>query len=470
MSLLQNLKNLFSTSGNKFYRNLFLSLGNSPLENDDADSYVHKGYMYNADVYAIVDYLTRAIKTVKWGVYEIKDGKKHQIFQYEAKDMLLSNQGKYLEQKSMIYEKVQDPNNKLYRMLKQPNPMQSWAEFIENFYGFKFITGESFINGIILRNGANAGLINELWVLPPQLMQIVATKQSIIQEYRLKALYANQEVPFSPEEILHEKYFNPDYRTANAHLRGLSPLQAGARVLRQSNDSYVANAAMLQNNGAMGILSVDPDHMTEEQAARLQEKYEQKYSGAHNMGKIIIAGGKFDWKQIGLSPVDLGIIESQKMSLRDLCNIYGISSSLLNDPDNNTYSNMQEARMALYMEKIFPELDSFRDNLNKWLVSRFNEKTGKQYYIDYDINSIPAIQSALKQQTERFFNAWWLTANERRVAMGYDSDESLENIWMIPRGIVPYTKEQMASGEAVRMSIGNFDDSAEQNNENDATS
>jgi phage portal protein BeeE len=138
-----------------------------------------------------------------------------------------------------------------------------------------------------------------------------------------------------------------------------------------------------------------------------------------------------------LSPVDLNIIESQKMDLRDICNVYGISSELLNDPDNKTNANKRESRMALYYETVIPELDLIRDELNRWLVPAF-ETDGKKYHLDYDISSIPALQADLEKQTKQLADAWWITGNEKRMLQGYDTRDELDSIF-IPSNLVPWT-------------------------------
>lgn len=453
MSLKDRFANLFIKSTNKLYRNLFSTISLYPLGNDDAEQQIDKGYLYNPDVYSVVNKITHAAKAVKWELYEVKDSQKHNQLRYATKQAQITNPIQAIKTKSEAYNKITDRSNQLYRLLMRPNPMQGFSEWIENVLGYKLITGETFIHGVKLRNGINAGLINEMWTMPAQLMEIKASKNKVIEAYVLRNITSNAGVvTFNPEEVLHLKYFNPDFTTNEAHLRGLSPLRAASRVVRQSNDAYTANAALLQNAGASGILSLDPeDFYSPEQAMKLKDTYEQNYGGVNNRGKIIMASGKMKWEQIGLSPVDLNIIESQKMSLRDLCDVYGISSALFNDPDNNAFSNMQEARKALYMEKVFPELDSLRDELNRWLVETYNEVMGTSYYLDYDINSVPAIQDDMKKIVERFWNAWWLTGNERRVAMGFDWDEAMER-YFIPTGMMPMSREQLMEG------LGIFDD------------
>lgn len=408
-----------------------------PLLNPENDrENVYKGYMINPDVYSIVNLITGAMRSVSWAVYEVNDQVKYRKYRRLPSEAKQYNFERVLKTKQQALTEIHDPTNKLYKLLDKPNELQGWGEFIENLMGFKLITGNSYVHGVILENGANAGLINEMYVMPSQYMRVKGSKggDKVIKGYSLEI--GTRRTDFDAEEVLHIKYWSPDYESNGSHLYGLSPLRAGSRVVRQSNDAYTAQTALLQNSGAMGILAVDPDSMTEEQASQLENQYYKKYGGPHKKGRIVITGAKMDWKQIGMSAVDMNIIESQKFSLRDLCNIYQINSALLNDPDNKVYNNVKEARQALYYEKVLPELDTLRDELNRWLTARYNEKTGGQFYIDYDLESVPALQADMKLVMEQVRDAWWITGNEKREAMGYDHDPVMEQFF-VPAGLLP---------------------------------
>ena len=434
------------------------------FQDDNHREQIQKGYLYNPDVYSIVNLITNAAQGVKWMLHEVKDVRKADRYMRlptEAKQYQLEKVWRLKEQS---FEEVHDESNQLYRLLQRPNPMQGWSEFIQKLLGFKLVTGNGYVHGVLLENGVNAGLVNELWVMPSQYMQINAAKgtESIITGYTLD--YSSAKTRFSPDEVLHLKYWNPDYESSGSHLYGLSPLRAASRVVRQSNDAYTAQSALLQNSGAMGILAVDPDTMDQEQGELLERSYYNKYGGPAKRGKIVITAAKLDWQQIGMSAVDLNIIESQKFSLRDLCNIFNVNSALLNDPDNKVYNNVKEARRALYMEKVLPELDSLRDELNRWLVSKYNDKTGKRYHIDYDLESIPALQADMKLVMEQVKDAWWLTGNERRVAMGYDSAPEMEQFFLpvslIPTGMTMEQTDKAISEYSVKQTFRDYPQSA----------
>jgi HK97 family phage portal protein len=184
------------------------------------------------------------------------------------------------------------------------------------------------------------------------------------------------------------------------------------------------------------MLNDDGVEFTDTQASDLEKQWTRKL-GSEKAGKIMVTAAKFDYKQLGLSPVDLNILESQKMDLRDICNVYGVSSELLNDPDNKTNSNKKESRSALYYERVIPELDSIRDELNRWLVAPYSKQDGKQYHIDYDLSAIPALQEDMEKVTKQLLDAWWITPNEKRTAQGYDTLDTFD-VPFIPANLIPY--------------------------------
>lgn len=437
------------------------------LHDDNYREQIQKGYLYNPDVYSIINLITNAAHGVKWMLHEVKDERKADRYlrlPTEAKQYQLEKVWRLKEQS---FEEVHDENNQLYRLMQRPNEMQGWSEFVQKLLGFKLVTGNAFIHGVLLENGANAGLVNEMWVMPSQYMHIVASPgtEAVVQGYTLE--YSSRRTSFTPEEVLHLKYWNPDYESSGSHLYGLSPLRAASRVVRQSNDAYTAQTSLLQNSGAMGILAVDPETMDQEQGELLERSYYNKYGGPAKRGKIVITAAKLDWTQIGMSAVDLNIIESQKMSLRDLCNVYNVNSALLNDPDNKVYNNVKEARRALYMEKVLPELDSLRDELNRWLTDRFSQKTGKRYHIDYDLESIPALQQDMKLVMEQVKDAWWLTGNERRVAMGYDTAPEMDQFFLpvslIPSGMTMEDTDKALKSYSVKQTFRDYPQAASNN-------
>jgi HK97 family phage portal protein len=239
------------------------------------------------------------------------------------------------------------------------------------------------------------------------------------------------------------KYWTPEY-TGGTFLYGLSPIRAGRRVVTKSNASYDTMVSAFQNQGAQGMITGEANageqSLTPEQAEMLKQRYQREYSGPKNKGKPIITSAALKWQQMGMSPADLAIIESDKMDLRTICNIFHVPSELFNDASNKTYSNTKEAGSAIYTNAVIPALTAFRDAINQFIRSKYQEKI----YIDFDTSMISELQDDLTLMTAALSGAWWLTPNERRSMMSFDEVENpmMDDYWT-PSGLMPMSGSQV---------------------------
>jgi HK97 family phage portal protein len=127
------------------------------------------------------------------------------------------------------------------------------------------------------------------------------------------------------------------------------------------------------------------------QATALKAKLISEYTGASNQGKIAASGYKVGVANLGLSPVELGIIESEKWDMRMICNIFGVPSQMMNDPENKTYNNQNEGEKALTTRSALPLLTSMRDNLNRKLQTDWGFK-GQNVFVDFDMGVFTELQ------------------------------------------------------------------------------
>jgi HK97 family phage portal protein len=428
---------------NTLNRQLYFTLadGQPVWMGDNQEAFVRDAYAYNPDVYSVVTAIARACAGVPWIVHKVTNRKAFSKYKRMPSEAKQANLSRVILAKEQAMEEVDD-SHPLYDLLERPNPYQGGSEFREAVFGFKLITGNAYVHGVRIENGRDAGKVAEMWTMPSQFIEIVASSnpETVIKGYRLTWYNGVDLATLPAEDVMHLKYFNPNYAWAGHHLYGMSPLQSARRVVTRSNEAYTANAKMLKNMSPPGILMLDDPNVdfTPEQASQLERQWAGKI-GPEKAGKMMVTAAKFNYVQLGLSPVDLNIIESQKMDLRDICNVYGVSSELFNDPDNKTNANKEQSRKALYYERVIPELDLLRDELNRWLLPAYN-RDGEQYHIDYDLSAIPALQDDMEKQMAVLKESWWLTGNEKRTAQGYDTDPLMDG-YFVPSGLVPWTGE-----------------------------
>lgn len=424
MNIIQRALSKFKLQGSEYKENqlvqaVYKYLGASSPQwlDDNFEEYIRKGYAYHIDLYSIINRIsTRA-------AFEFFAG----LEMYE----LNGNEWEQIE------------GHRALKTLYKPSPSMTGTEYVEQEIGYYLITGNTYTYGIGPENGPNKGEFLELFVMPAQYVEIEYSGNPLdpVKGYQIEW---DQSTLINPENVMHRKTFNPNYSyNTGASFYGMSPLRAASRLLTKSNDSYTANTRLLQNTGAIGILSQDATAndrviMRQEQADMIQKRYKETYGGSENYGKILISAASLKWQQIGMNATDLDLIESMKFDLRKLCSVYNTPSQLFNDGENQTYSNMQEAKKAFITDAVVPHIYRLIDELNRWYIPPFEKTDGKKYKLVFNKKAIPELQVDLNKLADTVNKLWQLTPNESRQLLGYEASENelLDKVY-IPTGLQP---------------------------------
>lgn len=392
---------------------------------------IKNAYQGNADVYSIINYISTLAANIDWTLSEIKDEKAlvslKSCNDYDHKAM-------ELEAKALH----QIDTHPILKVLANPNPKQTRSEFIYNWCGFKLITGNAYINGVAPAIGINKGLFKELYLLPSQFVEILpGGMREPIRQYIVRV--GTFKLKFEPEVINHSKYFNPNFIDGQS-LFGMSPLQSAFRNVQSSNDADIARVRAFQNQGAIGMISAGSNEekmkMSPAELQSLSDKYQEKFGGVENFNKVLFTTALAKWDNMGLSPVDLAIMDSKIHDLRTLCNIYGIQSQLFNDPENKTFNNQKEAKKAAMTDVIMPLLNSLRDELNGWLVANYSKSEGRKLFLSPDWKSVSVLQEDIQKLVNWLARAWWITPNAKLQIQGMEisTDPNMDKIY-IPSNI-----------------------------------
>jgi HK97 family phage portal protein len=405
--------------------------GTVTWQGGNAEEQVKQGYSGNDIVYSIIRLITDKVKQAPWGEYKIVDETEYKRLQAAIKSKDVTISGKKLAEMHLKALEPVKTGGRITELLKYPNPVDSWGDIIEAYAAFKLITGNAYVYGKQIPMGANKGQPLELWVMPSQYMSIIADLNVfpiLPTGYQLYLQFIQQ---FNNQEILHDKYFNPNWNIVGNQLYGLSPLQAAAKVLTRSNEGKQAAVSNYQNGGPKGILFVADDrydpNMSVQEAVDIKKTLARN-QGSMNVNQVETSGYKVDYVPLGLSPVDLDLLNAENMDLRALCNVYGVPSQLLNDPDNKTFSNTKEGEKALTVRCALPMLASIRDQFNrKFMKDWGNQKT----VIDFDITVYQELQEDKEMQVRWLKDAPIKTGRKLEIlgesTEGY-STEQLDSI------------------------------------------
>lgn len=388
------------------------NVGQPVLSRRDYKAFAEEGYRKNVVAFKAINEVSRAVASIPWMLFAGSEDQSDPIDQHP-----------------------------LLELLKRPNPLQARSEFIEAVTGFYLIAGNSFIEAVLPeRSGASP---MELWPLRPDRMQVKAGETGLPDAYVYKVggqdFQWKADVITGESLIRHLKTFNP-----TDDFYGLSPLEAAALGIDQHNEAGRWNVALMQNSARpSGAIVFEPKDgaqvLDPEQRADLKDQLEQQYQGSRNSGRPILLEGGLKWQQIALTPKEIDFLNGKHTSARDISIALGVPPQLLGIPGDNTFSNYQEARRALWEDTVIPLARHLRDELNVWLAPMFAEGL----MLDLDLDDIPALadrRRAHREAVRADVEAGLLTINEGREELGREPVQN-GDVVLVSAGKLPLGNE-----------------------------
>lgn len=379
---------------------IVMNVGQPVWTSRDYASFAKEGYSKNVIAYQAINKVAEAVASIEWEVWK--------------GDKQLSE-------------------SPLLDLLANPNPMQSGYDWMVNKVGYLLISGNGYDEQIVV-----GGTPRELYNLRPDRMKIVPSASGAVAEYIYEV--NNKRVKFKVEpirltsDINHTKLFNPldDWY-------GMAPIEAGAYAVDQHNEAMGWIQALLQNSarpsGAM--VTSNGETLSDDNYNRLKTQIEDQYSGAGNAGRPMLLEGGLEWKQMGLSPSDMGILETKYSAARDISLAYGVPPQLLGIKGDNTYANYAEARLAFWEDTVIPLVKFVGSSLTNWLGPQFGDVR-----LEPNFDKVPAIVDKRQKLWEMANSSTDLTINERRELKGFEPVDG-GNVVLVSSAQIPLSESSL---------------------------
>ncbi len=365
---------------------------NAKIFSQDPETQINKGYKQNIDVFAVIRKIIDVSNSVPWIV----------------------------EQKLANGSWKELSDTPLHNLMDSPNVNKgyTWDDIDEMLTVFLLATGNAYLHG---EKPFASNAIAELDVLPSQNIYVQDYNGSFFMpEYKFRFNFQNTQKVFSKEDVCHIRMFNPTATHSINHIEGLSPIQVAATVVQSGNDRQDASANLRQNRGVFGIVTDKGTYpMTPEEADMAQKAFDKKTTGTDKYGKVMWTNKDLNYIQMAMSPSDLQLIEGGVVDLRAICNVFGLDSSLFNDPENKTYSNRTEAEKSMFTNCIIPLSKKKSADLTRYLCP--NLFPGKTVRLRQDFKHIEVLQENFKEKSDSYKGlklAGIYTANEVRLKLG----------------------------------------------------
>lgn len=411
-----------------------------PYESLDS-VYIEKGFKAVSIVQSLVSKIAEKAADATPQIMRIKN--KREAEKYFSQRKYLTNTGqaqRLAEIRVKAFEQVE--NHPFLDLMDRPNPIMSGRELREASYAYCMITGNAIEYNSMPGSGSRSSQPIEIWSIPSPCVKPVLSgdRKNPLSGYAVTYAY-NQTIPRS--QITHFKYFNPisENQGYENTFWGFSPLGSSRNQLSQKRYADLAQGNLFANMGPAGLISgnapsgsVQQGELTEPQAIAINDNFIQNHMGPQNAGGIIVTPADVKWVQIGLSPVDLQILEFNKDLERQIANIYGYPAQLLL-PDG-TLANSDSGDIRVITNCVLPLLRKF-DDIRTMMIRQWYADDNLVYMSDTDV--YPELEADKKELVAWMRSAGVFSQQEIRNALGYDTEFDPTQV-LVPSNWVPLSE------------------------------
>lgn len=384
---------------------------------------ITEGYNKNISVYSIISKIARIAAQAPWAIYTVKSQKDFE--RYKSLQQQPYSQEQHFELKKARIKALEiNEKHFLSSVFQSPNEQQSGAEYHENLCGMKLLTGDAYEFGNMLKSG----MPGELWVLPSQFVEIKNNGSFPMRETGYVLSFGGGNIDIDKKSVMHSKYWNPNWNVNGNHLYGFSPLEAAWLSNLSDNNAREALVEQLQNRGVRGVLFWQHEKIVEQEVAQyVSDQLKEKWSQANKeyRDKIFPFMGKGDYVSVGLPIKDMMALEVCNMSLKDLCNAYGVSDLLFNNQVASTKDNLLIARKDMITGAVLPLLTSIRDGRNRKLKNGDWNPKKENIVVDFDPTIYTELEADKKDTVEWMKKAGTFTDNEIRQQLNFEPADYL---------------------------------------------
>jgi HK97 family phage portal protein len=323
-----------------------------------------------------------------------------------------------------------------YRVLKNPNGYQTTPDFLVNIVASTLFDGEAY--ALAVRNDRNE--ISALHPLPR------GACSPLIDEETREVFYAIGASPLAPggtdfiapaRDVLALRFHTPRHP-----LIGESPIKAAALAIGINVALSKSQAAFFSNmNRPSGILSTDLQ-LNREQVATLRAAFEDQSQGMA-AGKIPVLAGGLKFQPISINSQDAQLVEAQRMSIEDICRVFGVPPPLVGDLTHATLNNAE----TLVQHFLSMSLGSYLEHIERALDRVFGLDGGKEY-IELDTSALLRTDFAGRVEgLTKAVTQGLMTPNEAREREGLGPIDAGDNLFMQRQNTPINLLEQLAVNE-----------------------
>jgi phage portal protein BeeE len=370
----------------------------------------------------------------------------------------LYDEKKLMEEKSVkvLYQTKALNINKLFesdlnQLLQRPNPYQGRSQFLAMLYAFYLATAEGFIwlnrgdvkqrydertMTLVERSDAEQDKmpVLEMYVLPTQYVKVYSDPENVFGVTGYCLEIAGFKLKLRKNDIIHWKDLNLKFDpTTGEHLRGMTRLKPGSATTTENKEIVKGAVRRQQNDGVKGALWTKngTDEIGPDQESQIRSVINAKINNNDVRGAVaVLTGLEWDYIDLATNTEAISDVKARIKNEQELCALFD-TPHLLFVPTEATLSNLENAKKNWINDTIIPASKELDDEMNRRLLPAF-ELEGKARIIS-DFSELPELQEDMNKLVSTLSSAWWITPNQKLVAMGYEArpEEEFNQPWLI---------------------------------------
>lgn len=250
-------------------------------------------------------------------------------------------------------------------LINQPNPLQTWSEFISLLDTYRQVYGEVFVYAVV-PVGLDIAQASALWAIDPTRIDIELTGNMYMQgdiADIVRGYYLSdgvKRIKLDDRCVMHVRDLSANINFTSDNIRGKSRLCGLENTVRNIVQGEEAIYALTKDRGAQGMLINKSKDVTGNipllpvEKERVQREYKLKYGVGVNQDKVLITDADLQWQQMTFNVKDLMLFEGMEINIQRIADAFDLPFELLASPKGQTYANKLEAKRYHYQDNIIP--------------------------------------------------------------------------------------------------------------------
>lgn len=290
-------------------------------------------------------------------------------------------------------------------LMRRPNPYMTGRDLKAITFMHRDLTGKAF--WLLVSN--SLGRPVEIWPLPvANFSRFVFNKaQTELLAYEFNT-DAGQPVQYVPEEVVYFRYSHPIYM-----FDGASPIQAMAYAYDTDMALRVYQRNFFQNSVRPDVVFETDSEIQAEDARRLLLAWKQAHQGVDRAWEPAILDKGLKVNTLSVTAKDFEFAALAGWTKEDILEAYNVPPGKLGTVKDVNKANALGIDITFNSECIAPRLDSYEDQVNLSVLSRYD--TG--LFVQHD-NCIPRDKEHDLKERETNLKTQYSTVNEERAREG----------------------------------------------------